>query len=48
MYGQYQEIIHVHLCNGMSVINAGFTDGKPWINVNQNYKYINVKASTKR
>lgn len=24
--------------------NAGFTDGKPWLKVNENYKEINVKA----
>ena len=26
--------------------NAGFTEGKPWINVNPNYKVINAKAET--
>lgn len=25
--------------------NAGFTTGTPWINVNENYKYINAEAS---
>ena len=24
--------------------NSGFTEGKPWINVNENYKNINVKV----
>ena len=28
-------------------INSGFTEGKPWINVNENYKEINVKAQLK-
>ena len=28
-------------------INSGFTEGKPWINVNENYKYINVKLQLK-
>lgn len=26
-------------------INAGFTQGKPWLNVNPNYKQINVKSA---
>ena len=28
-------------------INSGFTEGKPWINVNENYKNINVQAQLK-
>ncbi|MDU2491769.1 MAG: alpha-glucosidase [Clostridium celatum] len=28
-------------------INSGFTEGKPWINVNENYKDINVKLQLK-
>ena len=27
--------------------NAGFTTGKPWLKINQNYKYINVAAQEK-
>ena len=27
--------------------NSGFTEGKPWINVNENYREINVKAQLK-
>ncbi|MGG7097119.1 glycoside hydrolase family 13 protein [Clostridium sardiniense] len=27
--------------------NAGFTDGTPWIKVNENYKYINVRDEEK-
>ncbi|NDI36180.1 glycoside hydrolase family 13 protein [Chengkuizengella sediminis] len=27
--------------------NAGFTDGTPWININSNYKTINVKSALK-
>lgn len=30
-----------------SSINAGFTVGKPWINVNENYKNINVEQQLK-
>jgi len=30
-----------------SSANAGFTDGMPWINVNKNYKTINVEAEEK-
>ena len=26
-------------------LNAGFTKGNPWINLNPNYKQINVKKS---
>ena len=28
-------------------LNAGFTKGNPWINVNPNYKNINVKVQLK-
>ena len=28
-------------------VNSGFTEGKPWINVNENYKNINVQAQLK-
>ena len=27
--------------------NAGFTDGEPWIAVNDNYKTINAEAAVK-
>ncbi len=28
--------------------NAGFTEGRPWIMVNPDYKYVNVKEQLER
>ena len=35
-------------CSGVMGENAGFTNGKPWLKVNPNYKDINVSDQENR